>query len=134
QALGISAAAGTSGGAALTAEEASLVRRGAQTLVGRYRQDIGVSMAGTLGSTRSYRPADMELWFALSAFADNASLYEQLARATGNAQGAEAAGTALAAGARRVDAAMQAAGASQQVQSAWMSIRSQLTRLDQSYR
>lgn len=135
QALGISAAAGGgAGGAVLSAEEASLVRRAAQALVARYRQDMAVSMTGRLDARRAYGVSDVELWFALSAFADNSSLYEQLVRVSGNAAGSEAAGKALVAAARRVDAAMQGARASQQVQSAWASVRSQLAELDAGYR
>jgi hypothetical protein len=140
QALGISSAwdasgtSGASGGAVLSPDEASQVRRTAQTLVGGYRQDLSVSTTGRLDARRSYRATDVELWFALSAFADNASLYEQLVRVSGNVEGSASAGTALVGAARRVDAAMQRAGASAQVQNAWMSVRSQLARLDPSYR
>jgi hypothetical protein len=136
QALGIAgnAAGGATGRAVLSAADASLVRRAAQALVGRYRQDLAVSATGQLGAGRSYEPADLELWFALSAFADNSSLYEQLARAPGNSAGAEAAGRALVGAARRVDAAMQGARASQAVQSAWSSLRARLAQLDPAYR
>lgn len=134
-ALGISAGAGAaaSGGAVLSAEEASLVRRAAQTLVGRYRQELGVSPTGRLDATRGYTPAEFELLFALSGFADNASLYEQLVRVPGNRQGSDAAGRALIGAARRVDAAVQASP-SPQVRSAWSSIRTQLGELDPGYR
>jgi peptidoglycan hydrolase-like protein with peptidoglycan-binding domain len=134
-ALGISATSqGAAGGAVLTPEEASLTRRAAQALVGRYRQDMAVATTGRLDARRTYGEGDMELWFALSGFADNASLYEQLVRVSGNAQGSEAAGKALIGAARRVDAALQRTRASQQVQSAWASMRSQLAELDPTYR
>jgi hypothetical protein len=133
-ALGISATSGAANGAVLSPEEASLLRRAAQALVGRYRQDMAVSATGQLDARRTYDEGDMELWFALSGFADNASLYEQLVRAPGNAAASEAAGKALIGAARRVDAAMQRAGASQQVQSAWSSMRAKLTELDSAYR
>ncbi len=131
---GTGTAGGTTGAAVLTAEEASTMRRGAQALVGRYRQDMAVSATGRLDARRTYGEDDMELWFALSAYADNASLYEQLVRVAGNTQGSAAAGRALIGAARRVDAAMQRARGTQAVQSAWMSMRSQLTQLDPSYR
>ena len=134
QALGMTATAGASGSAVLSAEEASLMRRASQALVGRYRQDLAVSTTGRLDARRAYGEADLELWFALSAFADNSSLYEQLVRVSGNVEGSEAAGKALIAAARRVDAAMQRARASQPVQSAWSSMRAQLTELDPTYR
>ncbi|HSU16744.1 peptidoglycan-binding domain-containing protein [Longimicrobium sp.] len=136
QALGINATApgGATGRAVLSAEEASLLRRAGQALVGRYRQDMAVSTTGRLDAGRAYDEGDMELWFALSAFADNSSLYEQLVRVPGNASGSEAAGRALVGAARRVDAAMQGAGASQAVQSAWASMRRQLAELDPAYR
>ncbi len=128
QALGISAGA-KADAAILSAEEASLLRRNAQTLAGRYRQDLTVTPAGRLDSRRMYSDADLELWFALSAFADNASLYESLVRVSGNVDGAASAGKALVAAARRVDAAMQQAQESAQIQSAWSSIRAQLNEL-----
>lgn len=134
QALGISDASAATGSAVLSPDEASLLRRGAQTLLGRYRQDLAVSATGRLDPRRVYGAGDVELWFALSAFADNASLYEQLVRVSGNVEGSEAAGKALVGAARRVDAALQAAGPSQQVRSAWSSMRAQLAELDTAYR
>jgi peptidoglycan hydrolase-like protein with peptidoglycan-binding domain len=136
-ALGMTAvpgAAGAAGGAVLSAEEASLLRRSAQALVGRYRQEMAVSATGRLDTRRAYGEGDVELWFALSGFADNASLYEQLVRVSGNVEGSEAAGKALIVAARRVDAALQRARGSQQVQGAWSSMRAQLSELDPSYR
>jgi peptidoglycan hydrolase-like protein with peptidoglycan-binding domain len=136
QALGISAT-GAGGGlnvAVLSPEEASLVRRNAQALVGRQRQEMAVSTTGRLDTRRAYAEGDVELWFALSAFADNASLYEQLVRASGNVEGSALAGKALVAAARRVDAAFQRARTSSQTQSAWSSIRAQLAQLDPTYR
>jgi len=136
-ALGITGGAtagGETGAAVLSPEEAMEMRRGAQALVGRYRQDLAVSTTGRLDARRTYGEGDVELWFALSAYADNASLYEQLVRVSGNAEGSQAAGRALIAAAQRVDAAMQRARASQPVQSAWMSMRRQLSELDTSYR
>ena len=136
QALGISAT-GAGGGvnfAVLSPEEASLVRRSAQALVGRQRQEIAVSTTGRLDSRRAYAEGDVELWFALSAFADNASLYEQLVRVSGNVEGSGSAGKALIAAARRVDSALQGARPSSQIRSAWSSIRGQLAKLDPTYR
>lgn len=135
QALGLSTTSpGGTGGAVLSADEASQLRRAAQALAGRYRQDLAVSTTGQLDSRRAYDVRAMELLFALSAFADNTSLYEQLIRGSGNAAGGEAAGKALVGAARRVDAAFQSAGASQAVQSAWLSMRGQLAELDPAYR
>jgi len=138
QALGItgnaSGGTGAMGGAVLTADEASQLRRAAQALTGRYRQEMALSTTGRLDSRRGNDEGSMELWFALSAFADNASLYEQLVRASGNEAGSGAAGKALVGAARRVDAAFQGARASQSVQSAWLSMRAQLAELDPAYR
>ncbi|MEX2110166.1 MAG: peptidoglycan-binding protein [Gemmatimonadaceae bacterium] len=128
QALGISAGVGV--GAALSPEEATLLRRNAQTLVGRYRQDLAISTTGRLDSRRGYGEGDVELWFALSAFADNASLYEQLVRVSGNVDGSTSAAKALVAAARRVDAAFQRARASSQIQNGWSSIRAQLREIE----
>jgi len=143
QALGVTSGAtgaaggtmgGAVGGAVLTAEEASQLRRSAQALVGRYRQEMAVSTTGRLDSRRANDERSVELWFALSAFADNASLYEQLVRASANGAGAGGAGRALTGAARRVDSAFQGMRASQAVQGAWMTMRAQLTELDPSYR
>jgi len=124
----------TTGGAVLSAEEASALRRSAQALVGRYRQDLAVSATGRLDTRRTYGEGDVEVLFALSAFADNASLYEQLVRASGNVAGGEAAGRALIGAARRVDAAMQGARTTQATRSAWSTLRAQLSELDPAYR
>lgn len=131
QALGLTA---TADAAVLSPEEASLLRRGAQALVGRQRQDMAISTTGRLDARRAYAEGDVELWFALSAFADNASLYEQLVRVSGNVEGSALAGKALVGAARRVDAALQRARTSVQVQHAWSSIRAQLAELDPTYR
>jgi peptidoglycan hydrolase-like protein with peptidoglycan-binding domain len=134
QALGLTTTAGAGTAAVLSPEEASVVRRAAQALVGRQRQELAISTTGRLDARRSYSEGDIELWFALSAFADNASVYEQLVRVSGNVEGSALAGKALVAAARPVDAAMQRARPSSQVQSAWSSIRAQLTELDPTYR
>jgi len=131
QALGVSATADV---AILSPEEATLLRRYAQSLVGRQRQDLGISTSGRLDVRRAYAEADVDLLFALSAFADNASLYEQLVRVSGNVEGSALASKALVSAARRVDAAIQRTRTSSQVQNAWSSIRSQLAELDPTYR
>ncbi|MFL5381776.1 MAG: peptidoglycan-binding protein [Longimicrobiaceae bacterium] len=133
-ALGISGnAGGAAGGAVLSAEEASMVRRASQALVTRYRQELLVSTNGQFDARRPYTQVELDLLFALSGFADNATLYEQLVRVSGNVAGAEAAGKALIGAARRVDAAMQA-GPPPQIRGAWSSIRAQLAELDPGYR
>ena len=134
QALGLSASAGAADAAVLSAEEAALVRRGAQALVGRHRQDLGISAAGRLDARRAYSEGELDLWFALSAFTDNASLYEQLVRVSGNVDGSVLAGKALVGAARRVDAAIQRSRTSTQTLNAWSSIRTQLSDLDATYR
>lgn len=134
QALGLTTASAAADATVFSPEEASVVRRGAQALVGRVRQDIGVSGTGRLDSRRQYGEGDLDLWFALSAFADNASLYEQLVRVSGNVEGSALAGKALVNAARRVDAAMPRARTSSQLQNAWTSVRAQLAQLDPTYR
>ena len=129
QALGVSLAGGLSG-SALSAEDASAVRRDAQSLVARYRSELGSPGVGRLDPTRAYAQGDLDLWFALSAFADNASLYEQVVRNGGNTNAAVLAGRALAGAARRVDTAMQSARTSGQVQSAWADVRRRLSTID----
>ena len=129
QALGLSLAGGLSG-SALSAEEASAVRRDAQSLVARHRAELGASGVGRLDPARAYGQGDLDLWFALSGFADNASLYEQVVRNGGNRDAAVLAGRALVGAARRVDAAMQNARTSSQVQSGWADVRRQLSTID----
>jgi len=134
QALGLTAAANATDIAVLSPEEATVVRRGAQALVGRHRQDMAITSTGRLDSRRAYAEGDLELWFALSAFADNASLYEALVRVSGNVEGSALAGKALVAAAKRVDAALPRARASTAIQNAWASMRAQLVELDPTYR
>lgn len=134
QALGLTDAAG--GGTAssmLSAEEASILRRNAQALVGRQRQEISVSSLGRLDARRSYAEGDVNLWFALSAFADNASLYEQIVRVSGNVEGSELAGRALVEAARRVDTTLQSARTSAVIRNSWASMRQQLAEIDPGY-
>ncbi|HYN81727.1 MAG TPA: peptidoglycan-binding protein [Gemmatimonadaceae bacterium] len=124
---------GSSFGAVLTVESATTLRRNAQNLVGRQRLDLSVSGTATVNARRAYTAGDVDLWFALSAFADNASLYEQLVRGGGNADAAAVAGRSLITAARRVDDAMQQARPSSTVQSSWAIIRRQLSTIEPSY-
>jgi peptidoglycan hydrolase-like protein with peptidoglycan-binding domain len=131
QALGINVSStGGLSGSVLSANQASAVRRDAQYLVTRLRTDLAVSSAGLLDPARTYTQSDLDLWFALSAFADNASIYEQLVRNGGNRDAAVVAGPALAAAARRVDAAMQNARPSATLQNGWAAVRRQITSID----
>ena len=134
QSLGLTTADANTGANVLSSEEAAVVRRGAQSLTGRYRQELLIGSSGRLASNRTYSEGELELWFALSAFADNASQYEQLVRVSGNIEGAGVAGKALVNAARRVDGALQSARPRPVIQSMWTSIRSQLQELDAAYR
>jgi peptidoglycan hydrolase-like protein with peptidoglycan-binding domain len=125
---------GTTGGNVLSARDASLMRRAAQAVQSRERQMLAISTEGRLNQGRAYSQADLELYFALSAFADNASLYEQLVTAGSTGEGPVAAGVALVNAARRVDTALQQARTTGQIQNNWQTIRQQLTRLDPNYR
>ena len=129
QALGLNMTGGLSA-TTLSADQASAVRRDAQYLVTRARSELAASSVGRLDSSRAYAQGDMDLWFALSAFADNASIYEQIVRNGGNPDAAVLAGRALASAARRVDAAMQNARVSAQLQNGWAAIRQQITTID----
>lgn len=120
-------------GAVLTTESAATLRRNSQNLVSRQRMDLSVSGTATVNARRAYTAGDLDLWFALSAFADNASLYEQLVRGGGNADAAAVAGSSVITAARRVDSAMQQARPSSSVQSGWATIRRQLSTIDASY-
>jgi peptidoglycan hydrolase-like protein with peptidoglycan-binding domain len=124
---------GSSYGAVLTIESAATLRRNAQNLVTRQRLDLSVSGTATVNARRAYTAGDVDLWFALSAFADNSSLYEQLVRGGGNADAAAVAGRSVIIAARRVDTAMQQARPSSSVQSGWATIRRQLSAIDPSY-
>jgi hypothetical protein len=129
RALGINLTGGLSG-AALSADQASAIRRDAQSLVAQLRTELGVSGVGRLTPSRAYAQGDLELWMALSAFADNASVHEQIVRNGGNSDAAVLAGRALVNAARRVDTAMQGARTSPQVQNAWRAVRQQLATVD----
>jgi peptidoglycan hydrolase-like protein with peptidoglycan-binding domain len=131
QALGLSLGTGTTvSGTILTPSAASIVRRDAQYVVTRLRNELAASGVGRLNPSRAYTQADMDLWFALSAFADNAAIYEQLVTNGGNREAAVLAGRALANAARRVDAAMPNARVSAQLQNAWTAVRRQITTID----
>jgi len=129
QALGLSLGT-TLSGSVLSPVQASAVRRDAQQLVSRYRSELSASGVGRLDASRTYAQGDLDLWFALSAFADNASIYEQIVNNGGNRDAAVLAGRALANAARRVDEAMQSARESTQVQYAWSALRQQISTID----
>jgi peptidoglycan hydrolase-like protein with peptidoglycan-binding domain len=133
-ALGILTTANAVTGAVLSAREATILRRAAQALVTRHRQDLGISTNGAINANSTISETDVDVLFAFSAFADNSSLYEQLVRASADTNGAVLAGRALVNAARRVDSALQAGRSSTQVQNVWRSIRTQLATLDPSYR
>jgi hypothetical protein len=134
QALGIDLGTGVGSnasvsGSVLSPSAANMVRRDAQSLVTRLRSELAASGLGRLDASRAYAQGDLELWFALSAFADNAALYEQLANNSNNRNAAVLAGRALSNAAQRVDTAMQAARTSAQVQNTWTNIRSQINSI-----
>jgi hypothetical protein len=131
--LNLSGGVGVGGGLSgttLSASQAAAVRRDAQNIVSRFRSELATTGVGRLNATRAYAQGDMELWFALSAFADNAALYEQIVASSNNRDGAILAGRALASAARRVDTAMPSARTSAQVQSSWASVRRQISTID----
>jgi len=119
---------------ALTPPEAATLRRTAQALVGRARSDLGIGGSGQLSSQRTYAAGDIELWFALSAFADNALAYEQTVANSTNNDGMTAASRALVTAARRVDASMTQTNPSNQVVTAWNAVRQQLRGIVSDYR
>jgi hypothetical protein len=129
QALGINVTGGL-GGAVLTAASATALRRDAATLLARHRSELNASAVGRLDASRGYTQGDLELWFALSAFADNASLYEQVTRNGNNPDAAILAGKALLAAMRRVDAALPTARTTVALQNGWATVRRQLTALE----
>lgn len=118
---------------ALTPNEASSLRGVAQDLVNRWRATIGVTTGGRMDSRRLYEENEVGLWFALSAFADAASLYEQVVRTSGNAPGLAAAGAALVDSARVVDDAMVGVTVPPRIQRAWNTVRQEMEVLDPEY-
>jgi peptidoglycan hydrolase-like protein with peptidoglycan-binding domain len=128
RALGLQLTGGLSG-AMLSPEAASTLRRDAQSATARLRADLGMTGVGSLNDTRAYAQTDIDLWFAMSSFADNASLYEQVVRG-GNRDAAILAGRALVAAARRVDAAMQGARTTAALQNAWTAVRRQIASIE----
>ncbi|HYS68773.1 MAG TPA: peptidoglycan-binding domain-containing protein [Gemmatimonadaceae bacterium] len=131
RALGINLGVGLSG-SVLTPAQASVVRRDAQQMLTRLRSELGTSGIGRLDPARAYSQADLDLWFAMSAFADNASIYEQIVNTGVNPNAAVLAGHALADAARRVDTAMPNVRVSPQLQTAWNATRRQITTIDSS--
>jgi peptidoglycan hydrolase-like protein with peptidoglycan-binding domain len=140
RALGILATTPAGGGTTasglgvLTARDASTLRRNAQALAGRYRQGLGISADGRMTNT-NLSETDLDLLFALSALADNASLYESLVRAAGNDSGGPAvAGRALINAAWRVDGSIQQARPSGQIRNQWVALRRSLGAIDPAFR
>ena len=131
RALGLQLTGGLSG-TVMSADDASAVRREAQSVIARLRSDLGMSTVGRLDDRRAYAQTDIDLLFALSAFADNASLYEQVVRNGNNRDAAVLAGRALVAAARRVDGAIQSVQSSRPLRSMWGSVRQRLTAIETS--
>lgn len=122
------------GAVTINAREAAVMRLAAQSLETRQRTELGISTTNQLSTRRPYTAGELELYFALSAFADNALLYEQVRQNSNNREGEAFAGTALLIAARRVDAALSQARPSQQMLDVWASIRRQLAQIDPAYR
>lgn len=118
---------------ALTPNEASYLRSLAADLVGRWRTTIGVTSSGRMDSRRLYEEDEVRLWFALSAFADAAGLYEQVVRTSGNVPGLAAAGAALVDSARTVDEAMAAVRVPARIDRGWDAVREEMRILDPQY-
>ena len=123
---------GTGSTMVLSAADASTLRRNAQSIAARQRQDLSVTSVGRLNTRLG--DADVDLWFALSAFADNASLYEQIVRSSSTADASMMAGRALVNAARRVDTTLAQSRASNVVRNAWNTIRLSISNIDSSYR
>ena len=128
--LGISNVGTPSG---VTPALAANIRRNAQSLVAIWRDAIGVTPAGRLDPRRNYQAVELEMYFALSAFADNASLYDQMVRQSGTAAGMTAVNQALIGSARRVDAAMMRLSVPSRTLNAWRNIQSDLSTIDYNY-
>ena len=114
----------------LSTSDASNLRRGAQSLVADWRSYLGIQNNGRLDQRRDYRSSDLAVYFALSGFADNAGLYEQMVRSGGSQDGMAAATQALATAARRVDDALRDASAPARITQSWQNVRDDLTRFE----
>jgi peptidoglycan hydrolase-like protein with peptidoglycan-binding domain len=118
---------------ALTPNEASYLRGLAEDLVGRWRTSIAVTAAGRMDGGRLYEDDEVRLWFALSAFADAAGLYEQIVRTSGNVPGLSAAGAALVDSARTVDESMVGVQVPPRIRRSWDAVREEMQILDPQY-
>jgi peptidoglycan hydrolase-like protein with peptidoglycan-binding domain len=118
---------------ALTPNEASYLRGLAEDMVSRWRTSIDVTPAGRMDSRRSYADDEVGLWFALSAFADAAELYEQVVRTSGNVPGLAAAGAALVDSARAVDESMVGIRIPARIRRSWDAVREEMQILDPQY-
>lgn len=119
--------------AALSPNEAALLQRNAQLALARYRDQIGISASQRLDAGRFYGEGELALYFALSAFADNASVYEQMVRVSGNASGVAQAGEALVDAGRRVDQNITNVRLTRRVEAAWNGIQRLLQEIDPDY-
>ena len=119
--------------AALSPNEAALLRRNAQLVLARYRDQIGISASQRLDAGRFYGEGELALYFALSAFADNASVYEQMVRVSGNVSGVAQASEALVDAGRRVDQSMTNVRLTRRVEAAWNGIQRLLEEIDPDY-
>jgi hypothetical protein len=129
QLLGLSLGATT--GASMTSAEATALRRDAQTVLTRERSALGINNNFRGQTGRNYSQAELEVLFALSAFVDNSTMYEQIVRAGPNEAPAIRAGRAVLNAARRVDAAIAADGSvNADVRAMWSNIRRALTAFE----
>jgi peptidoglycan hydrolase-like protein with peptidoglycan-binding domain len=120
-------------GAVLSLDNAAALRRNTLMVLSRLRSDLAISTSAAVNRNRTYSEADMNLLFALSAFDNNAALYEAMVRSSGNTDATAIAGRALINAARHVDIAMQSARTSNYFQSSWTAVRRQLGLIDSSY-
>lgn len=120
--------------AGLGPNETALLRRNSQLALARYRDQIGISASQRLDTGRFYGEGELALYYALSAFAENASVYEQMVRVSGNASGVAQAGEALVDAGRRVDQNMRNVRLTQRVEAAWNGIQRLLQEIDPDYR
>ena len=123
---------GALSGVVLSTSQAAAVRRDARNLVSQIQNDLSTTGLGRLNPSRAYSQADVDLWFAASAFADNAAIYEQIVNSGTNRDAAVLAGRSLADAARRVDAAIQNSRPSTTLQNNWYNLRQQIAALGNS--
>lgn len=139
--LGGSAETGADRNAASTGSASSAgsgLQRKAEDLLAEYQRAYGVRMTGSgfeVENASQYRDPEIELLFAIDAFANAAQLYARLATSLRDRQSMHGATLALARQARRTDRVITTttSRAADSIAAKWDSVRQDVLRLMQTY-